>query len=104
MAVSKIGTDFVPFTTLNNNVMYARKNGVVYVRTTAGGLNLNRAGVNLGTLPTGFRPKMQSDFAATGLGGTASVFLRVNTNGDIIGYANPDTTYWSGAFSFLVAI
>ena len=103
MAVSKIGTDFIPYTQLNTNIFYQRKNGIAYVRTTSAGVEITRNGVVLGTMPVGMRPAAQSDFAGTALGGTESVFFRVDTNGNVTGYANPTTKYWSGTFAYVIA-
>ena len=100
MAVSTIKTDYVPYTTLNNCISYWRRNGVVGVRISTNSTNLNKSGVTIGTLPEGFRPPWQCDFAGTALGGNAGVFFRVESNGVIQGYASEATPYWSGTFSF----
>ena len=100
MAVSTLKTDYVPYTTLNNRISYWRRNGVVGVRLTTDNTVLTSSGVFLGTLPVGFRPSIDCDFAGTGLGGSASVFFRVATNGEVHGYSNVNTQYWSGTFSF----
>lgn len=103
MAVSKIGTDFIPYTKLNTNIYYQRKNGIAYVRIVAGGVEITRNGIVLGTMPAGMRPAVLSDFAGTALGGTESVFFRIDTNGNVTGYANPTTKYWSGTFAYVIA-
>ena len=101
MAVSTIKTDYVPYTTLNDCISYWRRNGVVGVRISTNNTNLNRQGVTIGTLPSGFRPPWQCDFAGTALGGSAGVFFRVESNGTIQGFASETTPYWSGTFSFV---
>lgn len=100
MAVSTIKTDYVPYTTLNNCICYWRRNGVVGVRIATNNTSLDKSGVTIGTLPEGFRPPWQCDFAGTALGGSEGVFFRVETNGTIQGFASQSTIYWSGTFSF----
>ena len=100
MAVSTIKTDYVPYTRLNNCISYWRRNGVVGVKISTNNTILNNNGVLIGTLPEGFRPPWQCDFAGTALGGSAVVFFRVESDGTIKGYASQSTVYWSGTFSF----
>lgn len=99
-APSAGATDLVPYTELNSRVAYWRRNNAVTVRINTDNTAIS-SGTEIGTLPEGFRPPAQCDFAGTAKGGDAtSVFFRVDTNGRIRAYANVTTVYWSGTFSF----
>ncbi len=93
------------WTALNNSVRYAKRGGIVYVSFYNGGsIALIKAGVSLGTMPEGYRPFSQIDFAGTALGGAETVFFRIGAGGAITGYASASTTYWSGLICYPVKI
>ena len=93
------------WTNLNGNVWYKKRCDIVYIRLTNGNsVQLTKTGTTLGTLPTGYRPDYQYDMAGTALGGSESVFFRVDTNGKITGFASATTSYWSGTVCFPMKI
>ena len=83
--------------------MYRKKQDIVFIRTNNGNnLELTNSGVSLGTIPEGFRPATQMDFAGTPVAGTNEVSFRVYPAGAITGYSNPTSKYWNGGFCYPV--
>lgn len=74
---------------------------MVSLRLATTSATLTTNGVLLATLDAQYRPSTQRDFAGTSLGGTEEVWFRIETNGQIKGFANPQTKYWSGSFTYI---
>lgn len=88
---------------LNYYVHYRKIQNIVYVRINNGNaLTISNSGYDFGTLPDGFRPSDQMDFAGTPIAGTNEVSFRVARSGIVTGFSNPSSVYWNGAFCYPV--
>lgn len=89
---------------LNTNVVYRRKNGVVYVNGAGAGNATLIAGtyVTVGTLPAGFRPSRDVvGLGIDGLGASGMDFTGLITPaGEIKIYSVSNTNYWRVGASF----
>ena len=102
MATSKIKCDSIGYTSVNTHIQYAKRNGIMMVRFNSGNsVELTRNGTVLGSIPAELSPPAQSDFHGTALGGSENIFFRINSQGQVTGYANTSTVYWSGIATYI---
>lgn len=80
---------------LNGQIYYRKKNGFVILKANSGGSVTISSETLVGTLPSGYRPDQQLDFAASAMGGNSVILCRVETDGRIRMWASPSTRYWS---------
>lgn len=85
---------------LNGQIYYRKKNGFVILKgDSAASVTISSATL-VGTLPSGYRPDQQLDFAASAMGGDSEILCRVETDGRIRMWASPSTRYWSFCVTF----
>lgn len=83
-------------------MQYKKLNGIVFFQIASGGSSqsFTPSGRQIGAMPEGFRPPFQMDFPLTPAGGQSFVFLRIDPDGTVTGFANPTYQYYSGAGSY----
>lgn len=81
---------------------YKVKNGFVYVQGESSNvLQLPfQEYVTIGTLPEGCRPATIIIFTPNSMGGSATLYGRIEKNGDLKLYSSAVTAYWSYGFMF----
>lgn len=97
-------TEDTGWKTLNSQIKYRRKNGVVYVvGESAGSKPLSaKQYTTVGTLPVGFRSSIQIEgLGVDAYGGAGNDFTSfITTSGEIKIYANNGTAHWKFTTSF----
>lgn len=82
-------------------VVYKR-NGIVTIVGESSDYQLEAGKyIALTTLPEGYRPPKTMYIPVNNLGGTTTIFGRVESNGIISLYATGVTSYWAYSFSFV---
>lgn len=86
---------------ITSNLAYRRHNNIVYISVDSlSNTSLTTAGVLLGTLPAGYRPSFNTDISIGAKAGTSVCMIRVQSDGKVYGWANPNSMYWAGIGSF----
>lgn len=83
--------------TLNTSTAYTKRAGVVFVKgASSGSVNLtNNTWNNLGTLPSGYRPKTEVNFVAQDRSNNKPMMGRITTAGIISLYPEGgNSNYW----------
>lgn len=89
------------YSVYSNYCKVKRKNNIVHVIGNSTNYGLTAGQYNaITTLPAGYRPSEQMYFSADAMGGTATIFGRLDTDGILYLYTNTATSYWTYSFSF----
>ena len=88
--------------TLNSYISYRKKNGFVIVKGYSSTTQATPSGINVGTLPVGYRPDQNLDSEGTALTAASHVMFRVYTDGNILVFATP-SSIWSFTFIFPIS-
>ena len=81
--------------------MYKR-NGIVTITGVSSDYPIEAGKyVALTTLPEGYRPPATMYMSVNNLGGTTTLFGRIESNGVVSLYATEATVYWAYSFSFV---
>lgn len=87
---------------LTTGISYRKSFGTVhlYIYSSETFTAIGGEYTNIGTLPEGYRPKINVDIPLSFLGGSNYGFVRVLTSGEISVYVNATTSYFSTCGSF----
>lgn len=88
--------------TLNSYISYRKKNGFVIIKGYSSTTQATPSGINVGTLPVGYRPDQNLDSEGTALTAASHVMFRVYTDGNILVFATP-SSIWSFTFIFPIS-
>ena len=82
--------------TLNTSTAYTKRAGVVFVKgSSSGSVNLtNNTWNNLGTLPSGYRPKTEVNFVAQDRSNNKPMMGKITTDGIISLYPEGGNSYY----------